>query len=146
MDLYIGIDLGTSSVKLMLVDGEGEIKNTVTREYPVCYPRSGWSEQNAEDWWRAFCDAIPELLDGFDGQSVKGIGVAGQIVAYCIEQNKVLETMTLDEYLKFDDRFDNEVYGAIDLKNCVERRISEGGTSVASVEAQIEAVKKSLNL
>ena len=72
--------------------------------------------------------------------------VSGQIVAYCIEQNKVLETMTLDEYLKFDDRFDNEVYGAIDLKNCVERRISEGGTSVASVEAQIEAVKKSLNL
>ena len=72
--------------------------------------------------------------------------VSGQIVAYCIEQNKVLETLTLDEYLKFDEHFDNEVYGAIDLKNCVERRVSEGGTSVASVEAQIEAVKKSLNL
>ena len=79
MTYYIGIDLGTSSVKLMLVDGEGEIKNTVTREYPVFYPRSGWSEQNAEDWWRAICDAIPELLGGFDGQQVKGIGVAGQM-------------------------------------------------------------------
>ena len=79
MDLYIGIDLGTSSVKLMLVDGEGQIKNTVTKEYHVSYPKSGWSEQNAVDWWSAICEALPELLDGFDGQAVKGIGVAGQM-------------------------------------------------------------------
>ena len=69
MNLYIGIDLGTSSVKLMLVDGEGKIKNTVTKEYPVSYPRSGWSEQNAADWWNAICEAVPELLCGFDGAS-----------------------------------------------------------------------------
>ena len=79
MKLYIGIDLGTSSAKLMLVDGEGQIKNTVTKEYPVSYPKSGWSEQNADDWWRAICEAIPELLSGFDGQAVRGIGVAGQM-------------------------------------------------------------------
>ena len=79
MNLYVGIDLGTSSVKLMLVDGDGEIKNTVTKEYPVSYPKSGWSEQNAADWWSAICEAIPELLCGFDGRSVKGIGVAGQM-------------------------------------------------------------------
>ncbi len=79
MDLYIGIDLGTSSVKLMLVDGDGEIKNTVTKEYLVSYPKSGWSEQNAEDWWSAICEALPELLGGFDGKAVKGIGVAGQM-------------------------------------------------------------------
>ena len=79
MDLYIGIDLGTSSVKLMLVDGDGEIKNTVTKEYSVSYPHSGWSEQNAGDWWSAICEALPELLDGFDGKAVKGIGVAGQM-------------------------------------------------------------------
>ncbi len=72
--------------------------------------------------------------------------ISGQIVAYCIENRKVLEKLTLDEYLKFDDHFDNEVYGAIDLKNCAERRISEGGTSVSSVEAQIEYVKKQMNL
>ena len=72
--------------------------------------------------------------------------ISGQIVAYCIENKKVLEKLTLDEYLQFDDHFDNEVYGAIDLKNCVERRISEGGTSVSSVEAQIEYVKKQMNL
>ncbi|MBQ9807152.1 MAG: xylulokinase [Clostridia bacterium] len=79
MRYYIGIDLGTSSVKLMLVDGDGQIQNTVTREYPVSYPHSGWSEQNADDWWRAICEALPELLCGFDGQAVKGIGVAGQM-------------------------------------------------------------------
>ena len=79
MEHYIGIDLGTSSVKLMLVDGEGQIKNTVTKEYPVSYPHSGWSEQNASDWWSAVCEALPELLDGFDGQAIKGIGVAGQM-------------------------------------------------------------------
>ena len=79
MELYIGIDLGTSSVKLMLTDSAGKIKNTVTKEYPVSYPRSGWSEQNADDWWSAVCEALPELLCGFDGQAVKGIGVAGQM-------------------------------------------------------------------
>ena len=70
--------------------------------------------------------------------------ISGQIVAYCIEKGKVLETMTLEEYLSFDSHFDNEIYGAIDLKNCVERRISEGGTSVASVEAQIAYVNNRL--
>ena len=79
MSYYVGIDLGTSSVKLMLCDDEGKIQNTVTKEYDVSYPRSGWSEQNAADWWGAICEALPELLDDFDGQSVKGIGVAGQM-------------------------------------------------------------------
>ena len=76
---FIGIDLGTSSVKLLLADGQGEIKRMVTRDYPVSYPHPGWSEQNAADWWQALCQALPELLAGFDGQQVQGIGVAGQM-------------------------------------------------------------------
>ena len=79
MEYYIGIDLGTSAVKLMLVDGDGSTQRTATREYPVSYPRSGWSEQNSDDWWGAICEAIPELLYGIDGQAVRGIGVAGQM-------------------------------------------------------------------
>ncbi|MBQ7384384.1 MAG: xylulokinase [Clostridia bacterium] len=79
MEYYIGIDLGTSSVKLLLVDSEGKILNTVTKEYPVNYPRSGWSEQNAADWWSAVGEALPELLRGFDGRAVRAIGVAGQM-------------------------------------------------------------------
>lgn len=79
MEYYIGIDLGTSSVKLMLVDDGGTVQNTVTKEYPVFYPKSGWSEQNPKDWWRAVCEALPELLRGYDGNAVQGIGVAGQM-------------------------------------------------------------------
>lgn len=79
MDYYIGIDLGTSSVKLMLLDGEGRIHKQETREYSVHYPRSGWSEQNPEDWWDGICDAMPSLLDGINGSEVRGIGAAGQM-------------------------------------------------------------------
>ena len=88
MEYYIGIDLGTSSVKLMLVDSEGKINSTATKEYPVIYPHSGWSEQNAEDWWDAVSEKIPELLDGFDGQAVKGIGVAGQMHGLVVVDNE----------------------------------------------------------
>ena len=63
--------------------------------------------------------------------------VAGQTVAYCIANGKVLETLTMEEYKSFHDLFDTDVYQAIDLDTCVNLRISEGGTSVASVEAQI---------
>lgn len=67
--------------------------------------------------------------------------VSGQIVAYCIDNNKVLETLTLDEYKGFDPSFEDDVFEAIDLINCVEKRTSEGGTAISSVEKQIEYVK-----
>ena len=115
MELYIGIDLGTSSVKLMLVDCEGEIQNTVTKEYPVFYPRSGWSEQNADDWWGAICEALPELLCGFDAQSVKGIGVAGQMHGLVIldEADRVIRPTILwnDGRTGKETAYLNEVVG-----------------------------------
>lgn len=67
--------------------------------------------------------------------------VSGQIVAYCIDNNKVLETLTLEEYKGFDPSFEDDVFEAIDLVNCVEKRTSEGGTAISSVEKQIEYVK-----
>ena len=79
MAFYIGIDLGTSSVKLLLLDGTGTILRTQSRDYPVSYPRAGWSEQDPTDWWNAVCDALPALLVGVDGQAVRAIGVAGQM-------------------------------------------------------------------
>ena len=79
MKLYIGIDLGTSALKLMLVDAEGAIKKVVSRDYPVFYPHVNWSEQDPADWWNAINDALPELLCGYDGQAVAGIGIAGQM-------------------------------------------------------------------
>ncbi len=77
--LYIGIDLGTSAVKLLLVDGEGTVRNTVSREYPLYFPQNGWSEQKPEDWWSACLSGIPELLEGSDASEVKGIGCGGQM-------------------------------------------------------------------
>ena len=70
--------------------------------------------------------------------------ISGQIVAKCIAEGKVLETMTLEEYKTFSDLFENDLYQDIDLNTCVEKRISEGGTSAASVEAQIAYVKEKL--
>ncbi|MBE6747769.1 MAG: xylulokinase [Ruminococcaceae bacterium] len=77
--LYIGIDLGTSATKFLLVDEAGKILNSISKEYPVIYPKSGWSEQDPNEWWNAVKTGIPELLNGFNGQEVNGIGVAGQM-------------------------------------------------------------------
>ena len=68
--------------------------------------------------------------------------ISGQIVAKCIAEGKVLETLTLPEYKEFSGLFENDLYQEIDLLTCVEKRISEGGTSVASVEAQIAYIKE----
>ena len=76
---YIGIDLGTSAVKLLLMDETGSITNIVSREYPIAFPHPGWSEQAPADWWAAVCDGIPALLDGFDASQVRGIGAGGQM-------------------------------------------------------------------
>ena len=72
--------------------------------------------------------------------------VSGQIVAFCMERGKVLEELTLAEYQGFSDMFADDVYEDIDLMNCMEKRISEGGTSVASVKKQIEFVRKQIGL
>ena len=79
MKLYIGIDLGTSAMKLLLMDAAGKICNTVTKEYPLEFPQPGWSQQNPEDWRKALVEGIPELLTGFDTASVAGIGCGGQM-------------------------------------------------------------------
>ena len=70
--------------------------------------------------------------------------LSGQLVALCIQQNTVLEALPLETYKSFSDLFEEDLYQAIDLMNCVEKRISQGGTSVASVESQIAYVKAAL--
>lgn len=79
MKYYIGADLGTSALKLLLVDTEGQIINTITKSYDVCFPKPGWSEQNPKDWWEALVSGIKELTADVDKTSVSGIGVAGQM-------------------------------------------------------------------
>ncbi|MBQ2734091.1 MAG: xylulokinase [Clostridia bacterium] len=95
MNYYIGADLGTSSVKLILADACGAILRSVTKSYPVHYPRSGWSEQEPEDWWNAFCGGVRELTAGIDG--ICGISVAGQMHGLVIldEADKVIRPAIL---------------------------------------------------
>lgn len=76
---YIGVDLGTSAVKLLLMEGNGKICNIVSNEYPLSFPHPGWSEQKPEDWWDAVVDGIKKLVDGFDASQVAGISFGGQM-------------------------------------------------------------------
>ena len=76
---YIGIDLGTSAVKLLLMEGSGKICNIVSKEYPLFFPHPGWSEQNPEDWFTQSMEGIKELTEGIDRKEVAGIGFGGQM-------------------------------------------------------------------
>ncbi len=76
---YIGIDLGTSAVKLLLVDEGGSVVREMTKEYPISFPRPGWSEQEPADWWNAVLAGVPELVSGVDAKEVRGIGLGGQM-------------------------------------------------------------------
>ncbi len=70
--------------------------------------------------------------------------ISGQIVAKCICEGKILETLTLSEYKEFSELFDDDIFNEISLETCVSKRISEGGTSVKSVEKQIEFVRSQI--
>ena len=76
---YIGVDLGTSATKLLLMEENGKICNVVSKEYPLEFPQPGWSQQNPEDWKKALLEGIPQLLEGFDKSLVAGIGAGGQM-------------------------------------------------------------------
>jgi len=76
---YIGIDLGTSAVKLLLMDSEGKIVNVVSKEYPLFFPHPGWSEQKPEDWYAQSMEGLKELTKDVDKSLVKGISFGGQM-------------------------------------------------------------------
>lgn len=86
--LYIGIDLGTSSVKLLLMDAAGNVKNIVSREYPLYFPNPGWSEQKPEDWYKETMQGLKELLEGFPKEEVAGISFGGQMHGLVILDDK----------------------------------------------------------
>lgn len=77
--LYIGIDLGTSAVKLLLIEGNGKILKTVNREYPLEFPKPGWSQQNPDDWFKKTIDGLKELLTDCDKSKVAGMSFGGQM-------------------------------------------------------------------
>ena len=76
---YIGVDLGTSAVKLLLMEESGKICNIVSKEYPLFFPHPGWSEQNPEDWYTQSMAGMKELTEGIDRSQVAGISFGGQM-------------------------------------------------------------------
>ena len=95
--LYIGVDLGTSAVKLLLMDGEGKIRKIVSREYPIYFPNPGWSEQNPEDWFRETMAGLKKLLSDCDRSQVAGISFGGQMHGLVIldDQDQVIRPALL---------------------------------------------------
>ena len=88
---YIGVDLGTSSVKLLLMDKQGTVVKTVSKEYPISFPKPGWSEQNPYDWYEQSVAGIRELTVGIKKEEVAGISFGGQMHGLVIldENDKV---------------------------------------------------------
>lgn len=77
--LYIGVDLGTSAAKLLLMRTDGTIEKIVSKEYPLSFPKPGWSEQDPQHWWNACVEGIRELVADADKSQIAGIGLGGQM-------------------------------------------------------------------
>lgn len=76
---FIGVDVGTTSVKIIAIDDQGKIIKTVSKEYPIYFPQPLWSEQDPNDWWEQTLVGIDELLNGMDRKKVKAISLSGQM-------------------------------------------------------------------
>ncbi|MGN1139894.1 MAG: xylulokinase [Oliverpabstia sp.] len=97
MKYYIGVDLGTSAVKLLLMDENGTVENIVSREYPLYFPHPGWSEQKPEDWWEQTKEGIRQLVESVDKKQVAGISFGGQMHGLVIldEEDRVIRPAIL---------------------------------------------------
>lgn len=95
--LYAGIDLGTSSVKLLLMDEKGDIKKIVTREYDCQFPHPGWSEQDPYVWYEESVKGLKELVADCDKSQVAGISFGGQMHGLVIldEEDRVIRPAIL---------------------------------------------------
>lgn len=122
MNYEIGIDLGTSAVKLLLMQEDGEIVRVVTRKYPIEFPQPGWSQQRPKDWWTAVCDGLPELIAGIDAGQVRGIGAGGQMHGLVVldEADRVIRPAILwnDGRTQAQVEYLNNVIGKEKLSAC----------------------------
>ena len=81
MNYFLGIDLGTSAVKCILVAEDGSVAGSHSEEYPLLQPHPGWAEQHPEDWWNQSAACIRGLLakTGIPAAQVAGVGLSGQM-------------------------------------------------------------------
>lgn len=76
---YIGADLGTSGLKMILMDETGDIKKSLVEKYPISYPKPGWSEQAPQDWVNALKTGLKKLTDGIPAGQIRALGIDGQM-------------------------------------------------------------------
>ncbi len=104
---FIGIDLGTSAVKLLLMDEAGQIINVVSKEYPLYFPKPGWSEQKPEDWYAETMAGLKELIKDADKSQIGGISFGGQMHGLVILDEE--DTVIRPAILWNDGRTNEEV-------------------------------------
>lgn len=99
MKYVIGVDLGTSAVKILLVNQQGDVVKTVSKSYPLFHEKTGYSEQNPEDWVKETASGLHELMEGFEGnaEDIEGISFSGQMHGLVLldENNEVLRPAIL---------------------------------------------------
>lgn len=115
--LYIGVDLGTSAVKLLLMDEKGKIRNIVSKEYPLYFPHPGWSQQEPEDWYEQSAAGIKELIRDCDKSQIAGISFGGQMHGLVVldDQDRVIRPAILwnDGRTGKETDYLNEVVGKV---------------------------------
>ncbi len=91
MSCYLGIDVGTSGTKTLLIDDKGKVLAEANAEYPLHQPKPGWTEQNPDDWWQATVKTVCEVLQksGVNKDDVKAIGLSDKCTVLCSSTNVI---------------------------------------------------------
>jgi xylulokinase len=76
---YLGVDLGTSSIKVLLADENGRILGHASQSYPLFFPAENHAEQNPDDWYNGLIDCLAKLNDRYDLTQVDGVSFSGQM-------------------------------------------------------------------
>lgn len=114
---FIGIDLGTSSVKIIIMSEKGKVIDSITKEYPVSYIKQGYAEQNPEDWYSGVIDGLRELIkrQELEASTIKGISFSGQMHGLVIldKDNNVIRPAILwcDQRTEKECTYLNEIIG-----------------------------------
>ncbi|HYE69213.1 MAG TPA: xylulokinase, partial [Anaerovoracaceae bacterium] len=112
---FIGIDIGTTSVKLLAIDDLGSVVQSAVRDYPITFPKALWSEQNPEDWWSRSIDGLKELIADLDKDEIKAVSFSGQMHGLVVldEMDQVIRPAILwnDQRTEKECRYLNEEIG-----------------------------------
>lgn len=118
---FIGIDIGTTSVKLLAIDDRGIVVKSAVRDYPIYFPKALWSEQNPEDWWSRSIDGLKELIADLDKDEIKAVSFSGQMHGLVVldEMDQVIRPAILwnDQRTEKECRYLNEEIGQNKISN-----------------------------